>query len=210
MQALHPMHLPAVTSTTAPGFATWLAPVGQQETHGGRSQWLHRSLLISRRGDGNSPRVSYVIQSRQKPSGTSFSVLHATTQSMHPTHLRVSMAIPYREPLGCSPAIGLRLRLDRYEVHVHAGAAHQRVDLVARDELRIARALAERTLQRPRRVPEAVHHKNAVGPDPFGGPDAPALADHAVLVRQPHVVAGGEAQPRRHLRVHPHVVLGHH
>jgi hypothetical protein len=38
MQALQPMHLLAVTSTTLPSGSTWLAPVGQQVTHGGLSQ----------------------------------------------------------------------------------------------------------------------------------------------------------------------------
>ncbi len=47
MQALQPMHLFAVTSTILPGSATWLAPVGQQETQGGLSQWLQRSERIS-------------------------------------------------------------------------------------------------------------------------------------------------------------------
>ena len=42
------------------------------------------------------PTVSYAIQSRLKPSGTRFSVLQATTQSMQPTQRRVSIAMPYR------------------------------------------------------------------------------------------------------------------
>ena len=61
------------------------------------SQWLQRSERISSDRCGNSPRTSVVIQSRQKPSGTSFSVWQATTQSMQPTHLRVSMTIPKRD-----------------------------------------------------------------------------------------------------------------
>src|SRR6266511_2462015 len=96
MHALQPMHLFAVTSTTLPNSSTWEAPVGQHDTHGGLSQWLQRSERISSESAGNSPRTSVVIQSRQKPSGTSFSVLQATTQSMQPTHLRVSMTIPKR------------------------------------------------------------------------------------------------------------------
>ena len=47
MQALQPMHLFAVTSTTLPKSSTWLAPVGQQDTQGGLSQWLQRSERIS-------------------------------------------------------------------------------------------------------------------------------------------------------------------
>ena len=43
MQALQPMHLPAVTCTVLPKASTWLAPVGQQFTQGGLSQWLQRS-----------------------------------------------------------------------------------------------------------------------------------------------------------------------
>jgi hypothetical protein len=84
----------AVTSTAWPKGSTWLAPVGQQVTHGGASQWLQRSDRISWRTVGNVPRVSYAIQSRLKPSGTSFSVLHATTQSMQPTQRRVSITMP--------------------------------------------------------------------------------------------------------------------
>lgn len=45
---------------------------------------------------GNFPLTSVVIQSRQKPSGTSFSVLHATTQSMQPTQRVVSITMPKR------------------------------------------------------------------------------------------------------------------
>ena len=48
-----------------PGGSTWLAPVGQQDTHGGLSQWLQRSERISIARCGNSPRTSVVIQSRQ-------------------------------------------------------------------------------------------------------------------------------------------------
>ena len=65
MQALQPMHLFAVTSTTLPKASTWLAPVGQQDTQGGLSQWLQRSERISIERCGNSPRTSVVIQSRQ-------------------------------------------------------------------------------------------------------------------------------------------------
>ena len=42
--------LVVVTSTTLPGSCTWLAPVGQQLTQGGWSQWLQRSeRMVSRR-----------------------------------------------------------------------------------------------------------------------------------------------------------------
>jgi hypothetical protein len=84
----------AVTCTVRPSGSTWLAPVGQQATHGGLSQWLQRSLRISSASFGNSPRTSVAIQSRQYPTGTSFSDWHATTQSVQPTHSRVSMTIP--------------------------------------------------------------------------------------------------------------------
>ena len=90
------MHLSWSTSTTLPKSWTWLAPVGQQLTHGGRSQWLQRSEVIVSRRSGIVPSSRWLIQSRQKPSGTSFSVLQATTQSMQPTHWRVSMTIPKR------------------------------------------------------------------------------------------------------------------
>ena len=93
------MHLSWLTSTTAPKGSTWLAPVGQHDTHGGLSQWLQRSVRISSERAGNAPRTAVVIQSRLKPSGTSFSVLQATTQSMQPTHLRVSMTMPKRAML---------------------------------------------------------------------------------------------------------------
>ena len=36
--ALHPMHSSCVICTSAPNSSTWLAPVGQQVTHGGLSQ----------------------------------------------------------------------------------------------------------------------------------------------------------------------------
>ncbi len=60
------------------------------------SQWLQRSERISIVSVGKVPRTSVVIQSRQKPVGTSFSVWQATTQSMQPTHLAVSITIPKR------------------------------------------------------------------------------------------------------------------
>src|SRR5512139_2425073 len=121
------MHFSAVTCTVLPKLSTWLAPVGQQVTQGGLSQWLQRSERISSERLGNSPRVSVTIQSRQCPWGTSFSVWQATTQSMHPTHFRVSMTIPKR---GMS-----RLLHESDEVPVDARPAHKRVDLVARVEL---------------------------------------------------------------------------
>ena len=82
--------------TTRPKSCTWLAPVGQQVTHGGRSQWLQRSEVMVRCRSGIAPSSRWLIQSRQWPSGTSFSVLHATTQSMQPTHCRVSITMPRR------------------------------------------------------------------------------------------------------------------
>jgi hypothetical protein len=94
MHALHPLHASWWTSTTPPLSWMWLAPHGQQGTHGGSSQWLQRSLRISMWSDGEMPAVSYTIQSRLYPSGTPFSVLHATTQSMQPTHFAVSITIP--------------------------------------------------------------------------------------------------------------------
>src|SRR5512143_1840746 len=118
------MHLSASTSTTPPTSCTWLAPVGQHETHGGSSQWLQRSDRISMCSVGNVPVTSYAIQSRLKPSGTPFSVLQATTQSMQPTHRTVSMAMPNLAMAD--------LRLDGHEVDVHSRAAHQRVDHIAR------------------------------------------------------------------------------
>ena len=96
MQALQPMQRLAVTCTVLPIGSTWLAPVGQHCTHGGLSQWLQRSERISIVSVGKVPRTSVVIQSRQKPVGTSFSVWQATTQSMQPTHLAVSITIPKR------------------------------------------------------------------------------------------------------------------
>ncbi len=53
--ALHPMHASASTSTTEPVLCTWLAPVGQQLTQGGSSQWLQRSLRISSWRFGHAP-----------------------------------------------------------------------------------------------------------------------------------------------------------
>jgi hypothetical protein len=88
------MHASGAICTVWPKASTWLAPVGQQRTHGGLSQWLQRSDRISIWSVGDVPTVSVVIQSRLNPSGTWFSVLQATTQSMHPTHVRVSIAMP--------------------------------------------------------------------------------------------------------------------
>ena len=95
MQALQPVHFAALTSTTPPS-ATWEAPVGQVPTQGGSEHWLHRSERICIDRSGNVPQVSVVIQSRKPPSGSAFSVLHAITQALQPTHRRVSTAMAKR------------------------------------------------------------------------------------------------------------------
>ena len=103
MHALHPVHLSRVTCIVPPSL-TWLAPVGHALTHGAFEQWLHRSERISARRSGNTPRVSSTIQSRQYPSGTSFSALQARTHAWHPTQSRVSTAMAYRVALMPSPS----------------------------------------------------------------------------------------------------------
>ena len=97
---------------------------------------LHREV------SGTCRASRSVIQSRLNPSGTWFSVLQATTQSMQPTQRRVSMTMPKRAIVRPPRSMG-------DEVDVHAGAAHQRVGRVARDELRVARALARARGVRP-------------------------------------------------------------
>jgi hypothetical protein len=88
------MHFAGSVSTIFPKSLTWLAPVGQHVTQGALSQWLQRSERISIFRFGYVPDTSVVIQSRQKPCGTSFSVAQATTQSMQPTQRVVSITIP--------------------------------------------------------------------------------------------------------------------
>ena len=85
--------LPVLFTLTIPPSATCEAPVGQFFTHGASVQWLQRSERISAASFGNSPRTSSTTQSRQKPSGTSFSALQARTQALQPTHWRVSTAM---------------------------------------------------------------------------------------------------------------------
>ena len=93
MQALQPVHLDLVTSTTPPS-PTWLAPVGQAPTQGASPHWLQRSDRICMERSGKVPCTSWTIQSRNPPSGSAFSVLQEMTQALQPTQRRVSTAIP--------------------------------------------------------------------------------------------------------------------
>src|SRR3989304_4970051 len=167
----------------AVGGRTWGAAVGQQETQGGLSQWLQRSDRISMCSVGNVPVTSVAIQSRLNPSGTWFSVLHATTQSMQPTPRTVSMTMP-------NLATGHLRRFDGDEVHVHAGAAHERIGRIPRHQLRVARPLLEGVLQPLGGVSEAVHHVHAVGANALRGFHANPVAEYVVLIPEAPVIAG--------------------
>ena len=72
---------------------TYEAPVGHTLTQGASSQWLQRCEVISMVRLGNCPFTTVWIQSRLKPSATLFSVLQAVTHAVHPTQVRVSMAM---------------------------------------------------------------------------------------------------------------------
>src|SRR5574340_792858 len=163
-----------LTRTTPPQSCTWLAPVGQQATQGGRSQWLQRSLRILRSRVGKLPESCWVTQSRCMSSGVWFSVLQATTQSWQPTHRRVSITIPSR-------AMASGLPLERHEGDVHARAAHQRIGDVPRDETGVARSAAEGPAQHLRSVAEPVDHVDTVAANGLGGADLDRVADGAVL-----------------------------
>ncbi len=59
-------------------------------------------------------------------------------------------------------------------------------------KLRIARALAQRAPQALRLMTEAMHHEHAVRADALRGAHEHRLAQHTVLVAQPHAIAASD------------------
>ena len=93
MQLLQPMQIFGFTSTIP--FAPFCsAPVGQIVTHGAAVHWLQRRTANERLTAGNSPSSVYLTQVRKLPTGTWFSLLHATVQAWQPMHREWSMTKP--------------------------------------------------------------------------------------------------------------------
>src|SRR6266511_1043923 len=88
---------------------------------------------------------------------------------MQPTHLRVSITMPKR-------AIS-RLLHERHDVAVQARAAHQRIGLVLRQQLRGARAGEVRSPHPLSRVAESVDHVNGVRANALRRFDLDAVAE---------------------------------
>ena len=80
MHALHPMHA-SWSKSTSPSGRWYIAVTGQTSTHGGSSQWLHRSTAKCRFTSGNVPTSTFFTQVRNAPTGTSFSDLHAVVHA---------------------------------------------------------------------------------------------------------------------------------
>src|SRR5664280_2629088 len=208
MHALQPEHLLWLTRTTPPSF-TWLAPVGQLLTHGASVQWLQRSDRISAARSGNSPRTSSTTQSRQKPSGTSFSALHERTHALQPTQSRVSAVIAYRffGTLMSGPWRGGNRALDGHEVDAHPRAPRDRVHGHLRHERRVVQAAAFRELQARARVAVAVNDEDTVRPDPLRRLEPRRRGPGAVLIDEDDPFAVREAALLRDFRVQPHLVV---
>src|SRR5664280_2126752 len=208
MHALQPEHLLWLTRTTPPSF-TWLAPVGQLLTHGASVQWLQRSDRISAARSGNSPRTSSTTQSRQKPSGTSFSALHERTHALQPTQSRVSAVIAYRffGTLMSGPWRGGNRALDGHEVDAHPRAPRDRVHGHLRHERRVVQAAAFRELQARARVAVAVNDEDTVRPDPLRRLEPRRRGPDAVLIDEDDPFAVREAALLRDFRVQPHLVV---
>src|SRR5512143_4089982 len=115
--------------------------------------------------------------------------MQATTQSMQPTHWRVSITMPKRAISG--------LLHERDEVAVQARAAHQRIGLVLRQQLRRARPGEMRAAHRLRRVPEPVHQVYGIGANPLRRLDLDTVAEGAVLVLERHERAVRKTELRR-------------
>src|SRR5512145_2417660 len=209
MQALHPVHFEAVTRTTPPS-ATWDAPVGHAPTHGVSPHWLHRSERICIERWGKVPHTSCTTQSRNPPSGSAFSVLQAITQALQPTQRRVSTAMPYRL---VAMSGGLPRPLDADEVHVHAGAAHDGVDLVPAGQLGVRRAAAVGVALAARPLAPAVDEVDAVPADALGELDLHRRRADPVLVHEDDALAvleGPDLEPGeapRRVGVEPDLVL---
>src|SRR5262245_16589085 len=93
MQLLQPMQMRRSPSTMPSGrFES--APVGQIVTHGAAVHWLQRRTAKERLTAGNSPASVYLTQVRKLPTGTWFSLLHATVQAWQPMHFEWSMTKP--------------------------------------------------------------------------------------------------------------------
>lgn len=71
----------SLSKSTIPSSRLNSACVGQIFTHGASVQWLHRITPKDRVVSGNSPLSTYFTQVRNCPTGTSFSVLHATVHA---------------------------------------------------------------------------------------------------------------------------------
>jgi hypothetical protein len=90
MQLLQPMQAFGFTSTM-PSARFSSAEVGQIVTQGAAVHWLQRRTANERFTAGNSPASVYFTHVRKLPTGTSFSLLHATVQAWHPMHFEWSM-----------------------------------------------------------------------------------------------------------------------
>src|SRR6185503_19341975 len=93
MQLLQPMQAFGLTSTM-PSMRFDSAFVGQIVTQCAAVHWLQRSTAKERFTVGNSPASVYLTQVRKLPTGTWFSLLHATVQAWHPMHREWSMTKP--------------------------------------------------------------------------------------------------------------------
>ena len=104
-QALQPMHLLVIDEDDLAEVVD-VAGTGRAAGDARRVVAVVAALGADLQAQGReSPRSRLVaIQSRLYPSGTSFSVLQATTQSMQPTHLRVSITMPKRAMASGLPA----------------------------------------------------------------------------------------------------------
>ncbi len=94
MQALQPMQRSELKSTM-PSLRWYIAVTGQIVDAGRLLAMVAARDLKYAAGVGKHPFSTYFTQVRFTPSGTWFSVLHATVQAWQPMHLRLSMTNPY-------------------------------------------------------------------------------------------------------------------
>jgi hypothetical protein len=75
----------------------WMeAPTGHTVTHIGFSQLLQTAGRKYSLAAGYLPFSTFLTQLLQTPSGTSFSLLQATAQVLHPMHFRRSISMAKR------------------------------------------------------------------------------------------------------------------